>query len=172
VSPFGLDRKLIIGGRSMLTCRGLSGFHRRGDETMGTGAVGNNYEDECRRSLAEEQAKSLAGTNNWEHVDREQVHRDWDVLYRELTALLDGGSLPGDQQIQELVRRHFDIACRFYTPSIPTTPGWSISWAPRSRCSPSRGAGSPPAHGPRLRRSRAARARTCMDGLILQRCLP
>lgn len=66
---------------------------------MGIGAVGNMYEDECRRSLAEEQAKSLAETNDWEHVDRERVHQDWDVLYREIAALLDGGSLPGDQRI-------------------------------------------------------------------------
>ncbi|TDU80641.1 TipAS antibiotic-recognition protein [Streptomyces sp. KS 21] len=96
---------------------------------MGTGAVGNSYEDECRRSLAEEQAKSLAGTNDWEHVDRERVHQDWDVLYREITAFLDGGSLPGDQQIQELVRRHFDIVSRFYTPSREAYVGMSLFYA-------------------------------------------
>ncbi|MER5861062.1 TipAS antibiotic-recognition domain-containing protein [Streptomyces sp900105245] len=91
--------------------------------------MGNSYEDECRRSLAEEQAKSLAGTNNWEHVDRERVHQDWDVLYREITAFLDGGSLPGDQKIQELVRRHFDIVSRFYTPSREAYVGMSLFYA-------------------------------------------
>ncbi|MEW5528443.1 TipAS antibiotic-recognition domain-containing protein [Streptomyces virginiae] len=96
---------------------------------MGTGAVENSYEDRCRRSLAEEQAKSLADTNDWEHVDRQRVHQDWDVLYREITASLDEGSLPGDPQIQELVRRHFDIVSRFYTPSREAYLGMSLFYA-------------------------------------------
>ncbi|MFJ9574824.1 TipAS antibiotic-recognition domain-containing protein [Streptomyces sp. NPDC101191] len=91
--------------------------------------MGNSYEDECRRALAEEQARSLAETNDWEHVDRERVHQDWDVLYREVTASLDGGSLPGDEQVQELVRRHFDIICRFYVPSREAYVGMSLFYA-------------------------------------------
>ncbi|MEU1378076.1 TipAS antibiotic-recognition domain-containing protein [Streptomyces triculaminicus] len=90
--------------------------------------MGNQYEDECRRSLAEEQAKSLAETNNWEHVDRNQVHQDWDGLYREIATCLDE-SLPGDREIQELVRRHFDIACRFYMPSRKTYVGMALFYA-------------------------------------------
>ncbi|MDX2565275.1 TipAS antibiotic-recognition domain-containing protein [Streptomyces sp. TX20-6-3] len=96
---------------------------------MGSGAVGNSYEDECRRALAEEQAKSLAATDNWAHVDRGQVHQDWAVLYGEITALLDGGCPPWDQRIQELVRRHFDIACRFYVPSRQAYVGMSLFYA-------------------------------------------
>ncbi|WP_329274295.1 TipAS antibiotic-recognition domain-containing protein [Streptomyces sp. NBC_00691] len=91
--------------------------------------MGNSDEDECRRALAEEQAKSLASTNDWEHVDRGQTHQDWDVLYREITASLEGGSLPGDQQIQGLVRRHFDIVCRFYVPSRQAYVGMSLFYA-------------------------------------------
>ncbi|WP_367139331.1 MULTISPECIES: TipAS antibiotic-recognition domain-containing protein [Streptomyces] len=90
--------------------------------------MGNQYEEECRRSLAEEQAKSLAETNNWEHVDRPQVHQDWDVLYREIAACLDG-SLPGDPQIQELVGRHFGITCRFYAPSRQAYAGMALFYA-------------------------------------------
>ncbi|MFJ8134325.1 TipAS antibiotic-recognition domain-containing protein [Streptomyces hydrogenans] len=128
VSSSGLYRQLIIDGRSM-SMSAVSRFHRRGDATTGSSAVGNSYEDECRRSLAEEQAKSLAETNDWEHVDRERVHQDWDVLYREITGFMDGGSLPGDQQIQELVRRHFNIVCRFYTPSKKAYVGMSLFYA-------------------------------------------
>ncbi|MFF2572284.1 TipAS antibiotic-recognition domain-containing protein [Streptomyces sp. NPDC058084] len=91
--------------------------------------MGNSYEDACRRALAEEQARSLAETNDWEHVDRERVHQDWDVLYREVTASLDGGSLPGDEQVRELVRRHFDIICRFYVPSREAYVGMSLFYA-------------------------------------------
>ncbi|WP_327682294.1 TipAS antibiotic-recognition domain-containing protein [Kitasatospora sp. NBC_00458] len=90
--------------------------------------MGNQYDDECRRSMAEEQAKSLAETGDWGHVDREQVHQDWDVLYREIAVGVDG-SLPGDRQTQELVRRHFDIACRFYTPSRRAYVGMALFYA-------------------------------------------
>ncbi|MEV6972013.1 TipAS antibiotic-recognition domain-containing protein [Kitasatospora sp. NPDC093806] len=88
----------------------------------------NQYEDECRRALAEEQAKSLAETGNWSHVDKDQVHRDWDVLYREIAAHLDD-SRPGDQPIQELVRRHFDITCRFYLPTREAYVGTALLYA-------------------------------------------
>ncbi|MGW5929333.1 TipAS antibiotic-recognition domain-containing protein [Streptomyces anulatus] len=88
----------------------------------------NQYADECRRSLAEEQARSLSETNNWEHVDKPKVHEDWDVLYREIAAHLDG-SLPGDQQIQEFVQRHFEIICRFYIPSREAYIGTALLYA-------------------------------------------
>ncbi|MFG3054564.1 TipAS antibiotic-recognition domain-containing protein [Kitasatospora sp. NPDC048239] len=88
----------------------------------------SQYADECRRSLAGEQAKSLAETNNWEHVDRGQVHQDWDVLYKEIAACLDD-SLPGDPKTQELVLRHFDIACRFYTPTSRAYIGMALFYA-------------------------------------------
>ncbi|MFJ5135897.1 TipAS antibiotic-recognition domain-containing protein [Streptomyces sp. NPDC088707] len=101
------------------------------------------------------------------------VHQDWTVLYREITALLDGGSLPWDQQIQELVRRHFDIACRFYIPSRQAYVGMSLFYAESEamrafhdsyhpdlveflgaaiKVFAEQGAGSPPAQGPQLRR--------------------
>ncbi|MFJ9948814.1 TipAS antibiotic-recognition domain-containing protein [Kitasatospora sp. NPDC091207] len=66
--------------------------------------------------MAEEQARSLSETNNWEHVDKDLVHQDWDVLYKELAACVEG-SLPEDERIQELVGRHFEIICRFYVPT-------------------------------------------------------
>ncbi|WP_329490023.1 TipAS antibiotic-recognition domain-containing protein [Kitasatospora sp. NBC_01246] len=90
--------------------------------------MGNQYEDECRRALAGEQAKSLAETDHWEHVDRDRVHQDWDVLYKEIAAVLEG-SLPGDPQIQEFVGRHFDIACRFYVPTRKAYVGMALFYA-------------------------------------------
>lgn len=35
------------------------------------------YADRCRRSLGEEQARSLAETDGWAHVDKGRVHTDW-----------------------------------------------------------------------------------------------
>ncbi|CAL9587565.1 TipAS antibiotic-recognition domain-containing protein [Streptomyces sp. enrichment culture] len=88
----------------------------------------DSYAQRCRRSLAAEQARSLSATDDWAHVDRERVHRDWDALYQEIAACLDG-SRPGDPHVQELVGRHFGIACRFYTPSREAYIGMALLYA-------------------------------------------
>lgn len=95
---------------------------------MRSGAMDEQYADECRQALAREQARSLSETDDWGHVDRDRVHRDWDVLYKELATHLDG-SLPEDRHVQELVHRHFEIACRFYTPSREAYAGMALFYA-------------------------------------------
>ena len=87
--------------------------------------MSTEYLDTCRSALAAEQAASLAETNGWSHVDRDQVHRDWDVLYRALA------NMPNDAEatspaVQELVARHHAIACRFYLPSQEAYIGMSL----------------------------------------------
>jgi hypothetical protein len=87
--------------------------------------MSTEYLNTCRSALAAEQAASLAETNGWSHVDRDQVHRDWDVLYRALAVMPDdaeASSLP----VQELVARHHAIACRFYLPSQEAYIGMSL----------------------------------------------
>lgn len=74
------------------------------------------YLNECREALSTEQAKSLAETNNWSHVDKTQVHIDWDVLYKDLALLIEG-SLPSSPEVQSLMVRHASIGSRFYPPS-------------------------------------------------------
>jgi hypothetical protein len=59
------------------------------------------YLNECREALSTEQTKSLAETNNWSHVDKTQVHIDWDILYKELALLIDD-SLPSSPEVQSL----------------------------------------------------------------------
>ena len=76
----------------------------------------SEYLEKCRRELAEQQAKSLAETHNWSHVDKQQVHIDWDILYKELATVVDG-SLPSSPQAQAFILRHHAIAVRFYEPS-------------------------------------------------------
>jgi hypothetical protein len=74
------------------------------------------YAQACRDALAAEQAASLAETAGWSHVDKDQVHSDWDALYRQL-AVARTGALPSAPHIQDLVAQHYVIACRFYVPS-------------------------------------------------------
>ena len=74
------------------------------------------YLDQCRQAMATAQAKSLAETNNWSHVDKTQVHIDWDILYEEIAPLIDS-SLPTSSEVQALMTRHCSIGSRFYPPS-------------------------------------------------------
>ncbi|CAN7341477.1 TipAS antibiotic-recognition domain-containing protein [Acidovorax sp. LjRoot117] len=79
----------------------------------------------CRTALAEEQAHSLATTNNWAHVDKAQVHRDWDTLYKKLVILIPDYP-PYSPVIQELIAEHHKIVSRFYTPSKMAYIGMSL----------------------------------------------
>lgn len=83
------------------------------------------YLEQCRAALASEQAQSLAETANWSHVDKEQVHRDWDAFYRELAPLV-GHALPSAPQVQALMARHHEIVSRFYAPSRLAYIGMSL----------------------------------------------
>jgi len=84
-----------------------------------------SYLQTCRDALNAEQAASLAETNGWAHVDRDQVHADWDTIYRELARDLEGRS-PDDTSTQALIHRHYEIACRFYTPSPEAYIGMAL----------------------------------------------
>ncbi len=66
--------------------------------------------------MAAEQKKSLAETQNWSHVDKQQAHIDWDALYKELAPLVDD-FLPSSIEVQAFMSRHYSIASRFYAPS-------------------------------------------------------
>lgn len=86
------------------------------------------YLEQCRQALAAEQAKSLAETNNWSHVDKAQVHIDWDILYKEIAPLIDG-SLPSSSEVQLLMARHCSIGARFYPPSQKAYIGLALFYS-------------------------------------------
>lgn len=84
-----------------------------------------NHQEQCRQALNTEQNQSLASTNHWQHVDRHQVHQDWDILYKTLAPLIND-SKPSDTHIQQLIAQHYNIACRFYTPSKEAYIGMAL----------------------------------------------
>ncbi|MDI6103645.1 TipAS antibiotic-recognition domain-containing protein [Actinoplanes sp. NEAU-A12] len=96
---------------------------------MSTPTMDHEFADRCRRSLADEQAASLAATGGWAHVDKDRVHSDWRELYGEIAAAMTGGARPEDETIQDLVGRHYAIACRFYTPSPDAYLGMALLYA-------------------------------------------
>ncbi len=71
----------------------------------------------CKHAREQEQSRSLATSDNWAHVDKAQVHQDWDTLYKELAPLVEAEALPDAPQMQSMVARHYAIAARFYVPS-------------------------------------------------------
>ena len=85
----------------------------------------SEYADTCRTALAAEQASSLAETDGWSHIDRQQVHSDWDLLYRALAAMPDE-SEAASPAVQEMMARHYAIASRFYVPSKDAYIGMSL----------------------------------------------
>ncbi len=54
-----------------------------------------------------------------------EVHADWDEIYRELGQHLEQRS-PDDEGSQELIHQHYQIACRFYTPSREAYIGMAL----------------------------------------------
>lgn len=83
------------------------------------------YLQECRATLASEQAQSLDKTNNWSHVNKEQVHLDWNTLYRELAPFVSEAP-PSSTEVQALMARHYEIVSRFYAPSRLAYIGMSL----------------------------------------------
>ena len=67
-------------------------------------------------------------TDGWAHVDREQVHSDWDLLYRSLATVCDEQEA-GSAAVQELIGQHYAIASRFYVPSKEAYIGMSLFYA-------------------------------------------
>jgi hypothetical protein len=102
--------------------------HLSGHTTMTTELSAAEYQQECRAALSAEQARSLADTNNWSHVDKPQTHRDWDALYQELTPLMRRLP-PSAPEIEAIMARHYGIVSRFYAPSKQAYIGMSLFYA-------------------------------------------
>lgn len=87
-----------------------------------------DYLQQCRAALSDEQARSLSETENWAHVDKAQVHNDWDALYKRLVPLLQNlqASAP---EVQALMAEHYGIVSRFYAPSKKAYIGMSLFYA-------------------------------------------
>ena len=85
----------------------------------------DDYLQSCRDALTREQAASRAETNDWAHVDRAQVHADWRDVYEELARGLDERSSV-EAGTQDLIRRHHEIACRFYEPTPEAYIGMAL----------------------------------------------
>jgi hypothetical protein len=89
------------------------------------------YQQICRDALNDEQAKSLADTDNWSHVNKQQVHSDWDALYKELTPMIQ--RLPAAApEIQAMMARHYGIVSCFYAPSKLAYIGMSLFYRENS----------------------------------------
>ncbi len=85
----------------------------------------NEYIDACKKALKVEQEKSLLETNNWSHVNKEEVHRNWNLLYEQIAVELDTLD-PLDNKAQDFTREHYTIVCAFYKPSKEAYIGMSF----------------------------------------------
>jgi hypothetical protein len=88
----------------------------------------NEFLEQCRAAMQAEQTQSLTETNNWAHVDRQQVHANWDVLYKTLAPMVDVHA-PASDEIQNLMAQHYAIVSNFYVPSKLAYIGMSLFYA-------------------------------------------
>ena len=95
---------------------------------MNSKKYSTDFLQQCRSAMAAEQADSLAKTNNWSHVNKDQVHADWDALYQKLAPLVEHHS-SDSPEIQSLIGEHFSIISRFYKPSKMGYIGTSLHYA-------------------------------------------
>lgn len=87
--------------------------------------LSKEYLAECMQALDIEQTDSLSSTDNWAHVNKKLVHQDWDILYKKLAEYVDETAV-NNESVQALMKEHFEIACRFYTPSKKAYIGMAI----------------------------------------------
>jgi hypothetical protein len=83
------------------------------------------YLARCREALSSEQTKSLLETDNWQHVDKQKVHADWDVLYKKLATILNDTNA-SFSLVQDIIAQHYAITSRFYLPSKEAYIGLSL----------------------------------------------
>lgn len=61
-------------------------------------------------------------------MDKAQVHRDWDALYKRLVPLLVN-NIASSAEVQALMAEHYEIVSRFYAPSKNAYIGMSLFYA-------------------------------------------
>jgi hypothetical protein len=90
--------------------------------------LSEEYLQSCRSALAAEQAKSLAETANWAHVDKQLVHAQWNTLYEEMAPMI-GVYSAESMEIQKLIHRHFSMVSKFFVPSSQAYIGMALFYA-------------------------------------------
>jgi len=85
----------------------------------------NEYLNSCRDTLKAEQEKSLLETNNWAHVNKDDVHKKWNVLYVKISKELDI-LIAQDKIAQDFIKEHYELVCSFYEPSKKAYIGMSL----------------------------------------------
>ncbi|MCB0416187.1 MAG: MerR family transcriptional regulator [Bdellovibrionaceae bacterium] len=60
--------------------------------------------------------ESRRRTQGWKKEDYQDVAKEYDRLHRALTETLKAGAKAGDPQVQTLIREHYEVVNRFWTP--------------------------------------------------------
>ncbi|CAM4419099.1 MerR family transcriptional regulator [Paenibacillus tarimensis] len=103
------------------TIRQLKGDADMSDEELYRGFDARKqeqYEKEIRAKYGDKPVdESKSRVKDWNSGDYEAVQKEYDQLHRAFTGLLEQGAQPDEEEVQELVRRHYDVVSRFYDPS-------------------------------------------------------
>jgi DNA-binding transcriptional MerR regulator len=73
----------------------------------------NRWGEPAREKIDESKRR----TKNWKKEDFEKLQQDYDELHRAFVAAIVRGASPSEADVQELVKRHFAVVDRFWTPN-------------------------------------------------------
>lgn len=73
----------------------------------------NKYGDQARNNIAESKRR----TRDWKKEDYERVARDYHEVHSALTTALTRGLKPSDAEVQKVIKRHYQVVNRFWTPN-------------------------------------------------------
>lgn len=73
----------------------------------------DSYGSHAQKNIEE----SVRRTRAWRAEDYTRTRDDYDELHRAFTEALDRGLKPADSEVQLLVRQHYEIVDRFWTPN-------------------------------------------------------
>jgi DNA-binding transcriptional MerR regulator len=99
----------------------LKGENGLKDEDMYLGfdqAKQEEYEAEIKTKYGEAALNERKHrTKDWKKENYEQVKADYDRLHKALTFMILRGANPDDDDVQAIVREHYEVISRFYTPT-------------------------------------------------------
>jgi hypothetical protein len=99
----------------------LKGEHDLQDDHMYLGfdqAKQEEYEAEIKANYGDTALnESKHRTKDWKKENYEQVKADYDRLHHSLTSMILQAANPGDDDVQAIIREHYEVVSRFYTPT-------------------------------------------------------
>lgn len=115
-----IDRTLehLKGKRKMKDTALFSGFDQA-RQTEYENQLIEKFGEKMREGIAESRRK----VKNWSNEDWERSGREWDAICQQLLVAMKRGQKSNSEEVQELIRRHYEWLKHFWTPNRDSYSG-------------------------------------------------